>query len=957
MAKSGTDKVHTLLENYIVQNCDNADFLPQQDLLDNLTREHIEIVLRECDLKPHLIADIVEQVLRGAHKTFAILILSKCVARIQGFIKFANPHGSPLDGKLPYEHIKSLVKFGLNEEERKRFFKNQWKVAAPVFDFNSVLPVFLHDKTHLPFQPIDDEHTLLGRGGFGEVHRVVIHPRHQKVQIEIVRKEMSGPESPNDFERELTSMSILKQIRHPNIIQLLAAYSYHDKYHLVFPRAQGGSLKRLLDGAIPPMGLDSTETMMVAVAGLSSAICAMHDLSFDSTSLIGCHRDLKPDNILLNNSDLLLADFGLSRFKPSDESSRSDFQQGQGEYLAPECEDLDFNEFKRRRIGRSSDIWSLGCILLELLTYLLKGRDGVREFRTWRKQVSNGATTYRFYSGNGNSHSQVLAWQEELKEQLGDKDTRKPESPKVLEYFLNLVRRMLDISPVARPKAADVEAILRGLAICSLSQDIKAGFEDIASHVSYCPLQEMRRFESWLAICKVDYSLEDPDFTKSWLGRSFSEFRTIISELHQLRDLLRKIKAFFQDQSKRKSSEGRFYRQLNLLNNALIGILPSEKQVEVEDHFVRAMLASPSWKYLEELFEKSEVLHQGDLLSRLANIKLWHDNIEKQKRRQYAPIIGRLDIPQEGQSGNIVKVDYSGAMTLLERKPLRNSMIKKNHLDILQKRLESMMMLLQEANQLGFPVLNCRGVYHDPEELTLGLLYDYPHNPKSGAPFHDHTTLAAILERGQSQLPLLGDRFKLAYNLAGALHRFLKISWLHRNVRASNIAFFHDENLLWERPSMFFLGFAHSRYMIDKEYTEGPPEDWDDNYYLDPNYVFSQRFKPYHDHYALGIVLLEIGFWKSLRDVCSDFLKKDRLEHRDFRKHALEVLVPQLGINMGAIYRDVVRICLDGDGELRDGFTEAEDDEAEEKEKRHLRLHQKLKELVVDKLARLSAID
>ncbi|KAL8738483.1 MAG: hypothetical protein Q9181_000739 [Wetmoreana brouardii] len=138
--------------------------------------------------------------------------------------------------------------------------------------------------------------------------------------------------------------------------------------------------------------------------------------------------------------------------------------------------------------------------------------------------------------------------------------------------------------------------------------------------------------------------------------------------------------------------------------------------------------------------------------------------------------------------------------------------------------------------------------------------------------------------------------------------------------------------------------------MIDKEYTEGPPEDWDDNYYLDPNYVFGQRFKPYHDHYALGIVLLEIGFWKSLRDICSDFLKKDRLDHRNFRKYALEVLVPQMGINMGAIHRDVVRICLDGDGELREGFTEAEDDEAEKKEKRDLRLQEKFKDLVVDKL-------
>lgn len=773
---------------------------------------------------------------------------------------------------------------------------------------------------------------------------------------------MSGSGTKIIFEKELTNMSILKQIRHPNIIQLLAAYSYNGKYNLIFPRAHGGTLGGLLNGddKIPPIRFDSTETMMVAVAGLTSAICAMHDLSFDSVTLMGCHRDLKPSNILIHESRLLLADFGLSRFKPSDESSRSDFQQGQGDYLAPECEDLDFQESQKRPIGRASDIWSLGCILLELLTYLLKGPDGVSQFRLKRRKRSGNIVTCRFYSGNNNPHGEVLAWQDILEGQLRNKDGRQPKSPRVLQRLSNLVRLMLATNPEDRPKAAEVETELRGLAICSVSQHIKEAFDRIISsldYISYYPLQEMRRFESWLAICKVNCDSEDPDFTDAWLGGSFNEFETIIRRLYEFRDLLREVNALSQDQSKRNYHEGRLFGRLDMLNKTLVGILPAGKQMAVGDYYERMMLANPRSKYLDDLCEKVEELYGGDRLSRLAGIKLWHKQLEEQgTTAQHFSIIQRSDIHIEGQNDDLAKVTYQEKLALLEYKPLRRDMTQRSNLDILRERLRKMMELLQRASQSEFPVLNCLGVYHAPEELEIGLLYGFPHKPDSGTVFHDYTTLATVLDcyPEQNQWPLLGQKFKLAHTLANSLLGFLQTCWLHRNIKASNIAFFYDKKILWERPSIFFLGFAHSRLATDKQYSEGPPEDLVDNYYLDPNYVFSQRFMPYHDHYALGIVLLEIGFWKRLGDVCGNFLENGRLDHTKFRKHALEVLVPQMGIHMGETYRDVVRVCIDGNGPLREGFTEAEDNKAEVKEKRDLRQQEKFKDLVVDQLARLS---
>lgn len=185
MANTSTFEMYFELDRSMTKNCDGAEYLPQLDLFDILTTTKIESVLRESESKSHQIADTVKQIFQGARKTFAILILSNCAGRIREFIQSSNPHGFPVDGKLPYEHNEDLESFGLTKVERQSFFRNQWKVIAPVLDFDCVLPMSLHEDILLPFQPMDGKDTLLAKGGFGEVHNIVIEPRHQKVPFEV----------------------------------------------------------------------------------------------------------------------------------------------------------------------------------------------------------------------------------------------------------------------------------------------------------------------------------------------------------------------------------------------------------------------------------------------------------------------------------------------------------------------------------------------------------------------------------------------------------------------------------------------------------------------------------------------------------------------------------------------------------------------------------------------------
>jgi serine/threonine protein kinase len=81
---------------------------------------------------------------------------------------------------------------------------------------------------------------------------------------------------------------------------------------------------------------------------------------------IGCHYDLKPANILVDDNKFLLADFGLSRFKDNSEDSQTSYKSVRGSYVAPECKNINDVGDTKARIGRSSDIWSLGCIILEI---------------------------------------------------------------------------------------------------------------------------------------------------------------------------------------------------------------------------------------------------------------------------------------------------------------------------------------------------------------------------------------------------------------------------------------------------------------------------------------------------------------------------------------------------------------------------------------------------------------
>lgn len=195
---------------------------------------------------------------------------------------------------------------------------------------------------------------FLGHGAFGEVYRAT----GEKTGAVVAVKLLPVGQLSNEIGRRalLNEIKAARQIKHPNVVRVL----YVDEGSLqdLGPYAcmeyvSGGTLARLLrvqsqtNSQIP---LPRAIEMLIDIAQGSRAI---------NEKLV--HRDIKPDNVLIEGTTLKIGDFGISKFV--DESTRlHTFKGGQhAAYMAPEGWKNEKNTYK-------IDVYATGIIYFEILT-------------------------------------------------------------------------------------------------------------------------------------------------------------------------------------------------------------------------------------------------------------------------------------------------------------------------------------------------------------------------------------------------------------------------------------------------------------------------------------------------------------------------------------------------------------------------------------------------------------
>jgi hypothetical protein len=181
----------------------------------------------------------------------------------------------------------------------------------------------------------------IGHGGFGEVYYGV-SDGGKEVALKLVRGEQ---------EVELRGMAQCLNLKHPH---LLALYDLktdgHGDHWVVMEYVAGEPLSVVLNRHPNGLPLELVKQWFLALA---RAVGYLHDHGI-------VHRDLKPGNIFLENGQLKIGDYGLSKFIGGSQRTAQTQSVGTVHYMAPEVSTGNYN--------KQIDIYAAGIILYEMLT-------------------------------------------------------------------------------------------------------------------------------------------------------------------------------------------------------------------------------------------------------------------------------------------------------------------------------------------------------------------------------------------------------------------------------------------------------------------------------------------------------------------------------------------------------------------------------------------------------------
>ena len=235
-----------------------------------------------------------------------------------------------------------------------------------------------------------------------------------------------------------------------------------------------------------------------------------------------------------------------------------------------------------------------------------------------------------------------------------------------------------------------------------------------------------------------------------------------------------------------------------------------------------------------------------------------------------------------------------------------------NHL----RRIDDLARMIHSASDRhpDLHTIDCLGYTDDSTSSRYGLIYRSLSSSSS--------TLNYLITSNDFRTPDLGDRFKLAHTLSVALWSLHSLDWLHKNLCSSNILFFpsaytNSTRISKERENVpdisapYLLGFDASRpdQMGEMSIASRNPTAADLHRHPSSLHSSSCPRKEYcksFDIYSLGLILLEIGLWKTLQTYHKPHYSAEKF--RD--KIVVQNLVPGLGSKVGRGYREVVERCL-----------------------------------------------
>ncbi|SCO05512.1 uncharacterized protein FFB20_12344 [Fusarium fujikuroi] len=391
------------------------------------------------------------------HDFLAVLLYAKCsIKAAKIFTKelvFGNmAQEQPGYSETPY--LLPATEMYLNNLfdrfDAQDFFTEQRPFCTIVLGGPGVVTIDQDDKRSLPW--LDEKH--IGSGAFGSVYKVKIPKNHLTMQRDfnqtnsvaklVARKDYRVAKNiEENFEKEVKSIREIfsSSSKHNNILEsfgTLVIRGPEPKFSLLMPLADMDLQKYMeRNPETPTDDRWARERIISATIGLAAGLEFLHSKmrTVGGDQLVCYHMDLKPSNVLVflheprtegtgtKDRDYgmiwKLSDFGLSRVKTktkpeqnlnslferkiidqSTEASPTENHRGNSTYLPIEAQD------KRKTMNQKSDIWSLGCVISVLFTYMEEGYSALEGYSNCRLKYSNKLDV--FYQENRSNRGASL---------------------------------------------------------------------------------------------------------------------------------------------------------------------------------------------------------------------------------------------------------------------------------------------------------------------------------------------------------------------------------------------------------------------------------------------------------------------------------------------------------------------------------------------------------------------
>jgi serine/threonine-protein kinase len=189
----------------------------------------------------------------------------------------------------------------------------------------------------------------LGEGGMATVYLADDLRHDRKVAFKVLKPELAAIVGADRFLAEIRTTA---NLQHPHILPLFDSGEADGFLFFVMPYVAGGTLSERLDRERQlPIG----DAVRIATQ-VAEALAHAHERGV-------VHRDIKPGNILLRGDDAMVADFGIALAAGVERGAltQTGVSVGTPRYMSPEQATGDTH------VGPPSDVWSLGCVLYEML--------------------------------------------------------------------------------------------------------------------------------------------------------------------------------------------------------------------------------------------------------------------------------------------------------------------------------------------------------------------------------------------------------------------------------------------------------------------------------------------------------------------------------------------------------------------------------------------------------------